>query len=184
MGFRTQYEEARKRGGIAHRKEKSWWEEEQQRKMQLEQEQENENEKDQERDQDHIMEDAKGVRKEEVVSGNKNERDSRAPMSMEVDEPTQRVEAPTNIASANGEKQDGLKLTPAEEEDMQVVVQFFLDGGDSGDEPEEQVWARLEQKVSCTSLFLEVKSLTFMFRSSVNQQLIGMNSTPDITWKL
>ncbi|KAF9455082.1 hypothetical protein P691DRAFT_716285 [Macrolepiota fuliginosa MF-IS2] len=164
MNFRSQYEEARKRGGIAHRKEKSWWEEEQQRKEKLEQgreqqqqqgqqkvkEREQEQQKAQGNEEDHVMEDANDVKKDVEMS---EEKDGTlpTPSPMEVDGPPKEAEAPQSTADVISEKQVEKPLTPLEEEDIQNIVQFFLDGGDSGEEPEEQVWAKLEQKAKCKS---------------------------------
>ncbi|KXN83869.1 hypothetical protein AN958_00949 [Leucoagaricus sp. SymC.cos] len=155
VAFKTQFEEARKRGGIAHRKEKSLWEHEQE-KLRREREEmaqmkeaekaggekEEEGRKQQERAEekeieDHVMGDT-SRETDNIVE--KSADNSISPM--QVDGPSQAVQ---DAPESTGEPSEGGKLAKEEQEDIQTVVQFFLDGGDQG-EDEELVWAKLAQQ--------------------------------------
>ena len=147
--FRVQCEDARKKGGIAHRKEKSRWEEEQRKRL--------ENER---RDEEFVGEEkgekergwlAEGVRKVERKPVGEAESKSPFRAPMEVDGPSLTKNTTTEV----GEEVRGPKLTQDEEDDLKTVLQFFLNGGDDGTEPEDVGWAKLEQQVCCI-VFLKV----------------------------
>lgn len=166
-GFRLQYDEARKRGGIAHRKEKGQWEHEQQRKQQeQDQDQDHVNERkrdkgkeqDEEQGTDHMMDDVMEVEKELQVEEVDKERASPDHAPMDIDGPTQTAPEPGDTPQ---EGQNGLQLTQAEEEDMEVFIRFFVNGGDDPELSEEQILAKLEQVVCLHSDADNNKSLMF-----------------------
>lgn len=195
--FRAQYEETRKRGGIAHRKEKSRWEaaeekskperdktkkeegkkeerswledvhqevpvpsegDTQQTPVNQDQKMKEEKEKQQERAEekeieDQVMEDIRVPEKQGVIESKVQE--NRA-SPMHVDGPTQ----VDGVASTTMEDIEGApevaEYTPEEERDMATVVQFFLDGGDQGEE-EDVIWQKLAQKVMYLQSPLSIK---------------------------
>ncbi len=129
--FRTQYEEARKRGGIIHRKEKDLWEKDQQKKLKEKETNERKEE------QGHSVKGTKEVKEKPV--NEEVESSSLLRVPMEVDEPSESTEAEKEVHVP--------RLVEDEEDDLNTVVQFFLNGGDDGNESEEQVWAKLGQQV-------------------------------------
>lgn len=144
------------------------WEEEQQRKLEEKQtrvEEQVEEEKDKKK-QVWLAEGAREV-ESKLVSEAEPKSPLRAPMK--VDEPIDLTESATTKA---GEEVYEPELTQDEERDLKTVLQFFLNGGDDGTEPEEAVWAKLEQQVCCTVL-LKVDSthVVYLASTKVSSQL-------------
>lgn len=151
-----QYNAAKKKGGIAHRKEKSKWEQEQQNGQQKQETVERHEEKEEQRQQnvDHAIEEVKEPGGEQDVDhtmeivmeshreGN-SEGTSPVPDPMDIDETTH----PTaESAELPQEEKNGPPLTPVEEEDIKVFLQVFA-SGDDPEQSEEQFFEKLGQVV-------------------------------------
>lgn len=154
-GFDKQYIIAKKRGGIAHRKEKSQWEQEQrsgqhklemvgvkEKKMEQGQQSidltmEDVNKPGGEQDVDHAMETIKEPPREDIATI------SPVQDSMDTDETTH----PTAEHTGQPEEISGPQLSPVEEEDIKVFIRFYANGDDP-EQPEDQFFESLEQIVS------------------------------------
>ncbi|KAF5356201.1 hypothetical protein D9756_004111 [Leucocoprinus leucothites] len=171
--FKSEYEETKKRGGIAHRKEKSRWETEkeqtkadegQQAKVQEEKSrdqkgqkvlpewgQEQEKMKESTRRDEDIENQQEYAEEKEIEDQMMQDVSSPRKIPMEKEGHTQmspmQVDgtdpAPTEAA---GETSKPVQYTQEEEEDIKTIVQFFLAGGDDGESEESVVWARLAEK--------------------------------------
>ncbi|KAJ3573679.1 hypothetical protein NP233_g2283 [Leucocoprinus birnbaumii] len=166
--FKTEYEEMRKRGGIAHRKEKDRWEAEQERAKPAKAKEEVSSQ-DETSEKPWPMPGQENdvmngdVQKDEEM-GNQQERAEEKEIEdqvmQDVSSPAKvpEKEGPSQIAAMEVDAVDAapkekteetkptVQYTPEEESDIQTVVQFFLHGGDDGKSEEAVVWASLARQ--------------------------------------
>jgi hypothetical protein len=207
----------RKKGGIAHRKEKSRWEAEQLRAKEeqgnlkkseqekkeegkpvpsgwnaewasfnqdqklREEEREKQEECAEEKEiEDQVMEEL-WVSEKRVVESKEG---ANGVSPMQVDGPTDR--AAPNAMEDTEDAPEAKIYTVEEEQSMNTIVQFFLDGGDQGEE-EDVIWQKLTLKVICSQSHLNIEEytmLTFDTRWGVKQQRNGLVSSPSMIQKL
>jgi len=160
--FRSEYEETKKKGGIAHRKEKIKWEAEQEKEEEVKvnsfqtisrwkQEPDHMKEvKQEDEEPEKWHEDAEKVIEDQAMRG------PSLPGSIILEEPSQ--VSPMHIHDLDSKVVEEVKeaskgtsrvtqYTEEEEEDIQTILHFFLSGGDDGESDESLIWAKLAEKV-------------------------------------
>jgi len=197
--FRSEYEETKKKGGIAHRKEKSKWEAEQEKEEEVKvnsfqtisrwkQEPDHMKEVKQENEEpEKWHEDAEKVIEDQAMRG------PSSPGSIILKEPSQ--VSPMHIHDLDSKVVEEVKeaskgtsrvtqYTKEEEADIQTIVHFFLSGGDDGESDESLIWAKLAEKVMVFIFsWVLYQVLNFLLRRDIEVQKNGRRFSVNMTKK-